>query len=288
MFICKVENSLGEQIVLTQNESQFQVFQIDGLNPTNAQINTTPLASIDGAKFNSSKLETKQLVIYIKLNGEVEENRLKLYSFFPTKEWCRFFYKNGLRDVFIDGYVQTVEVTPFTNEEIMQVAILCPQSYFKGVDEIITDISKTVSLFKFPFSIDEAVPVPISEYRDNRVTVITNRSESRSGLYIDVSVLGSIKKILIRNTVTGEQIVIINPDGFIYGDTIKIDTYQGEKSVILVRNGIKTNLFSKLQSGFTFLQLERGDNRFSYQIDNGANDHLVNIQFRYHPLYRGV
>ena len=52
MFICKVENTRNNILTLTQNEDNFQVLKITGLNPPKAQINTTKMATLDGKKFN--------------------------------------------------------------------------------------------------------------------------------------------------------------------------------------------------------------------------------------------
>lgn len=288
MFECKIENGKGDLITLTQNESQFQVFKIDGLNPPNANINFTDIAGMDGARFNSSKLETRNLVIYIKLCGDVEANRILLYQYFSTKESCKFYYKNGQRDVFIEGYVQTVEVTPFTNNQIMQVSLICPQPYFKSIDEVVADISKLVFDFQFPFSINNNVPVTISHFDSDRLTTVWNNSDSESGVIIEITVLAAISKIMLRNTNTNESMTINNSSGFQAGDVVTINTYRGEKAVSLMRNMVKTNLFSMLQSGFTFFQLAAGYNEFTYQIDNGNNDEWVRVNFKYHSMYRGV
>lgn len=100
MFSCRIENYINDILTLTQNENDFQILSIEGLNPPNAQINTAVIAGMDGARFNSSKLATRNIVVYIKIRGDIEKNRLRLYSFFVTKQWCRFYYKNGSLDVF--------------------------------------------------------------------------------------------------------------------------------------------------------------------------------------------
>lgn len=200
MFECKIENKRNNIITLTQNESNFQIYNIEGLNPPKAQINVSKIAGIDGSKFNSAKLEERNIVIYIKLNGDVEANRLYLYSFFPTKEWCKFYYKNGARNVYIEGYVETVEVTSFTNNEIMQVSILCPAPYFKAMDEIIDDISKAIGLFEFPFAINENAAIPFSTIDNSKITDVYNTSEVETGVIVEVNIRGNVNSLEIKNT----------------------------------------------------------------------------------------
>ena len=43
MFTCKIENEAGEVLELTGRENEYQVYQIDGLTPPTAQINTSTL-----------------------------------------------------------------------------------------------------------------------------------------------------------------------------------------------------------------------------------------------------
>lgn len=288
MFECKIENKRNNILTLTQNESNFQVYDIEGLNPPKAQINTSNIAGIDGTKFNSSKLEPRNIVIYIKLNGNVEANRIYLYSFFPTKEYCKIYYKNNSRDVYIEGYVETVEVTSFTNNEVMQVSILCPAPFFRGIDEIVDDISKAIGKFEFPFAINENAPIPFSTIDNSRITDVYNNSEVETGVIVEVNVRGAVNSLQIKNTETGESIKLNH--NFIKNDKIIINTNKTQKSIKLIRNSIETNIFTSLQKGSTFFQLEIGDNYFSYIVNGSTSDdeELVHIVFKHSTLYRGV
>lgn len=300
MFKCKIENVKNDILTLTQDESNYQVLSITGLNPPNAQINQSTVAGLDGTKFNSSKLQARNIVIRLKINGDVEANRINLYNYFATKEWCKFYYENENRNVYIDCYVETFECDFFTNSEIAQISLICPQPYFKDVEEIIDDISKVLAAFEFPFaygskgatnpsvtidtSTDDAIA--FSTIDRNQLSNIFNKSESETGLIIEINVLADINKILIRNTGTGETITLLS--SFVSGDKIVIDTNKGQKSVILIRNGVTSNLFTALVKGSTFLQLLPGDNFFGYAIDDGSNDDSVNILFKHNIVYRGV
>lgn len=303
MFEAKIENVKGEILTLTGNEGNFQIISITGLNPPHAQINTSTIAGMDGAKFNSSKLDTRQIVITLRLNGQgeiVETNRQMLYTFFSTKEWCKFYYKNANRDVYIEAYVQTVDCNLFQNKQTMQIAILCPQPYFKNMNEIIDDISKVIAAFKFPFAFgsvgatnpsvqilsgtDDAIPFSILE--TNRITDIYNESSVITGLIIELSFSDNVNQVKIINTETGEYMTLNY--NFLANDIVTINTNKGSKSVTLLRNGITSNIFASLQAGSTFFQLALGDNYFSYTADNGDSDNALSIVFKHYTLYRGV
>lgn len=286
MFVARIENTRNAILTLTQNESEFQLYNIEGLNPPSAQINVAKVASMDGSKFNSSKLLERNLVIYIKLRGNVEENRIRLYKFFNTKEWCKFYYKNNSRDVYIEGYVENVDITPFTNNEIMQVSILCANPFFKAIDEIVDDLSKVTKMFKFPFSINVNEPIPFSIIDEEKITNVINNSETKTGVIIDINVLGSVSALKIVCVSTGDIFEIKYP--LIENDRVVINTNKGEKTIKLYRDGVETNIFTSIVKGSKFFELDIGENYFSYLADDGACDELIHIEFKHCTMYRGV
>ncbi len=283
MFSCRIENYTNDILTLTQNEDNFQLLSIEGLNPPNAQINTSAIAGMDGARFNSSKLNARNIVIYIKLRGNIEENRLRLYSFFVAKEWCRFYYKNGRMDIFVEGYVETIECDIFTNNEVMQISILCPDPYLKSVQEILDDISKTVKLFEFPFAIEYPY-IEFSRIEDNRIVNVG--SSFASGVIIDIDIYQPVNKIEILKTDTNEKFVL--EYDFLTDDKVVINTNKGQKSVVLIRGDGKINLFTSIEKGSVFFQLKNGDNYFTYRIDNAKHDQDVMITIKHRNQYQGV
>lgn len=287
MYTAKIENSNGQVLTLTQNESDYQVVSITGLNPPPSQINTTNIAGIDGAKFNSAKLDTRNIVIMLKLNGDVEGNRLALYQMFRTKEECRFYYSNGRRDVSIPGYVETVECDLFTNAEIMQVSIICMYPYFRDIHENWIEISDGATAgFHFPFSINVGSPIPFSIYNIDGETNVENTVEAETGAIIRVDVNDPIRTIEIRNTGNNEFFKLEHD--FQRADTILINTHKGEKSISLVRNGIASNVFTALKLGSTFFQLNVGNNFFTYFANGVQNDERLLVRFIFAAEYRGV
>ena len=281
MYTAKIQNKNGNILVLTQKEQVYQLQSIEGLNPPHGTVNTTVIVGMDGALYNSAKLETREIVITLKINGDAEQNRLALYSYFRTKEWCRFFYTNESRNVYIDGYVTNVECSLFEQEEIAQITILCPSPYFSDLTEIVDDISSTVSLFTFPFSINQDEPIPISERIENREANVINSSETEVGITIEVTFFSAANSVEIRNATTGEDITV--EYSFQNLDVLKIVTVKGKKNLRLMRDGSEINLFPALVKGSVLFQLQVGSNILEYQSDGD-----VNIKLYHSNLYRGV
>ena len=286
MFTCKIENSRGNAITLTQNEGDYQVIGIDGLNPPKAQINRSTVAGLDGSRFNSSKLEERNIVVTLRINGDVESNRNHLYDFAVTSKSCTFHYKNGIKDVHIEGYVETNEVDPFSKSEVMQISIICTDPYFKDAQLIVDDISKILNRFEFPFAIDVGDPIPFSEIEIERVTDVFNKSDSKIGVIIEATFLGTVNSLRILNVDNGDTFTVNH--AFVAGDILTINTNKGSKSVDLNRNGVHSNMFSKVVKGSTFFNLQSGDNYFSYLADGGSSDSNVSIVYKHYTVYRGV
>lgn len=286
MFSLTLKNKNDQFITLTDRETEYQVVNIEGLNPPPAQLNMTPIAGMDGARFNSSKLDTRNIVITVKINGDVPYNRQELYRIARTKEVITIYFKNERFDVFAVGYVETLECDLFSDAEYAQISIICMDPYFKDILESVFDISNQVALFQFPFAIDYDDPVPFSEYIAGRESVVTNNSESETGCLVTVSFSKNISQFVIRETDTGDQITLNY--NFKKNDVLYINTNKGEKSVTLLRNGNLTNIFTALASGSVFFQLEPGPNTFTFSADSGTNDQYVSVIITFNRRFRGV
>ena len=286
MFTLKVENTRGAVLELTDNEENYQVTEVSGLNPPNANINTSSYANGDGSSFNSSRIPDREIVITVYINGDIQKNRLALYKNFRNKEWCKIYYKDDLRDVFIEGYVQALEVSSFVQKQVAQISILCPNPYFKDVETIVQSISKIINNFTFPFSINEDEPVEFSTIELEKITNVINDSESETGLIINVLFMGTVNKLEIRNVDTGKNFIIDYE--FMKNDKLVINCNRGNKSVILTREAVEYNLIPYVRNGSTFFQLGIGDNNFSFLADDGVDDMLVDIHFKYYKVYLGV
>src|SRR5262245_38075871 len=100
--------------------SGFIVQDIDGLDPVKATIVSSTFANLDGAQFQSSKREPRNIVMTLGLepdyiNQSVRDLRSALYPFFMPKSFIsmRFFMSDGLT-VDISGYVESMETSLFS------------------------------------------------------------------------------------------------------------------------------------------------------------------------------
>lgn len=284
MYTLKAENENGAILKLSQNESKYQISSIDGLTSPKANITSTVLANMDGEKFKSSRIEMRNIVLTVRLMGEVETNRIALYDFFDTGKEVKIFYKNGTRNVFIVGVCENVESDFFSQNEEVQISVLCLNPFWKNINATIIDISQTFDNFEFPFAIEKE-GVSFSDYFENRDVTIINRGDVETGTKIILTTNSSnVVNPIIYNVLTREFLKLNTT--LSVGDEIIINTNKGEKSITKISNGIRTNEINALENGSSWLQLEKGSNIFTYQSEENQNS--LRVLFEFNNLYKGV
>lgn len=284
MFTLEIENTTNNKITLTQDEQNYQIVSVTGLEPPKANVYTNVIANMDGAKYKSSKMDMRNVVITVKINNDVELNRQNLFSFFRSGQWCKIYFSNTNRSVYCEGYVETISVPLFVKDERMQISIVCPNPYWKSLEEIVDDISKVYSNFEFPFAIGEEGKEfsVIDLYRE--VTIL-NQSEIEGGMILTLQAqTDDVENPTIYDSDTGQFIklnITLNE-----GDIVIINTNKGEKSVTLIVDGIKTNAINYFATSSTWLQLKLGLNHFTYNAD--SNVEFLKVTLAHNILYEGV
>lgn len=284
MFTLEVENQQCAILKLTQNESIYQIKSISGLTPPKATISTSSVANFDGQRFKDSKLEMRNIVILLKINGNVEKNRIALYDFFDNGQLCKIYYSNGTRKVFIEGYCETIDGDLFTNGQTMQISILCTDPYWKNISTTLIDISHSTGVFEFPFAIDEN-GITFSDLIENKETVIINSGDSQCGVIITLTAENAtVVNPVLYDVKTGESLTLnisINSS-----EVVTINTNKGNKSIIKTVRGETQNVLNTLKDGSTWFQLTKGVNIYSYSADRNASK--LKVIFSYNNIYKGV
>lgn len=263
MYTLIAENKYGESLELTHNP-KYTISNIDGLYPPEGIINTANTAGMDGSVYNSSYLDDRPITITLAINAPAEENRLNLYRYFKTKYPVRLYYRNGARDVYIDGYVEKFTVEYFEKKQIAQIGIKCPMSLFRSTTETLTDFSSLENMFAFPFAIEEN-GIPFSESVLGQQKSIINGGDVETGIVIRLHAIGIVLNPKIYNVDTGEYMILnleMQP-----GDEIIINTRKKEKSIRMISDGVESNVVGTLSSGSTWFNLVPGDNVFTYESD---------------------
>lgn len=282
MFTLAIENAKGNRLRLTQNPN-YSLVSVDGLNPVKANINTAVNANFDGSTFKSSRLQNRNIVIMLAVEGAIETNRIELYKFIKTKEEVTVYVSNGTRDVYIKGRVEDMQIGIFAQKQMVQISIICPNPYFANVDENHEDFSVVNGLFEFPFDIAEE-GVPFGEIVVDAEVNIQNRGDVNTGMIVEFKAIGTVVNPAIYNTGTGKfmKLNVTMSDG----DVIQINTNKGQKGVLEISGGTVSNILNKLDPTSTWLDLETGDNTMMFTATSGE----INLQCTlYHDfMYEGL
>lgn len=260
MYTALVTNSSGTTLSLSQNEKNYQVIEITGLSSAGAAVNITALAGVPGGIFNSAHINTRNIVINLALNGNIEENRINLYNMFPEGEKVRFDYSNDtIGEVYINGYIERMECAQFVQKEVAQISIICDYPYFKSTTAVIVPAAASV---KF-----------------------NNLSNVASGAIFRVSILQDSTTFQINDENGNYMKFGYQVAGFFRaGSLIIIDSRQGQKSATM-RNSAQqiTDILKYMLPGSTFLNIVPGSNTISV---SNAENYKVAVQF--YKTFRGV
>lgn len=265
--------------------SPYTITEFQGLNPPTATINTNTAATLDGALFNSSKLQMRSINVAFAIEENAEENRLAVYKVVQSKLPLRIYYQSDYLDIFIDGYVESVNIGYFDRKQIVTVSVLCPFPYFKGAQEVINELSAVIKRFHFPFASTAAKELVFGEIDPITSVEVDNAGSVQTGLTFQLYAKKAVSNPKIYNYETNE-FMEVNID-MQAGDLITITTGQGNKTITLLRDAVQTNIFNLLSKNSTWLQLDVGGGIFVYQVGTGNITSLV-VTISHYDLYEGV
>lgn len=290
-----VINYLGEELPISMTNPfnvGMAITEITGLGPVNADIITTDNATMDGAVYNSSRLSYRNIVITLKLlgtdaNGQsIEATRHNVYKYFPVKKPLWLIFESDKRSAMIQGYVESNEPEIFSDWEKTQISIICPNPYFESLTENITNFSGVIPNFEFPFitNREDDVYEMGEQYLEEDIDIYYS-GEVETGITITMSFLGHVAPITFYNIETNEKIVVDTGKieekydlTITNGDKIIISTIKGNKSAYFIRENNTYNIINCLDKNITWFQLHKGDNFFSYSVEDDEEGGLYNLE----------
>lgn len=265
-----IENEYGVKIKASGNENRWQVTSLTGLNPPPAVISTSAIPNIDGSRFNTSRLDNRNIVLTMAINGDVEGNLETLNRVISPKRYIKIYYNTGEKDLYAEGRVETFEYNKFEGSKIMvQASILCFDPYWHSQKKDEQTFKNHIGLFEFPFSM-AAEGIAVSELVETTENRISNLGTVVSGLEFTIEVTSPVVNPYVQNITTGEKMTFtltLNR-----GDVLKVNTARKTKYIRLYSNGETTNVLNKLANGSKWLTLAIGDNSIVYGSETGSEN----------------
>lgn len=305
----RITNYIGESITLELARpwlSGYLIKNISGLGPPKSNINISQMATIDGGKFNSALMNTRNIVLDLIFleNPTIEDMRQLTYRYFPSKKRLKLEVFTDNRQVEIYGYVETNEPEIFSsnNKEMegTSISIICDDPYFYSTKEgdngyIQTIVHGTIPLFEFEFENDSVTEklLEMGEIENKPKKTISYDGTGEMGIVIEAHATGSVLGLIIWDIDTrealkfnDEKLISLTGHSIIAGDTIIISTIKGNKYVHLIRDGMELNIMNAIEYPIPWIQLQKGDNTFAYVADYGINN--LDFIITHRIMYEGV
>ena len=227
-----VTNIQGDLLILNLDQVNENVFieNIEGLDPVKATLVSSTFSTLDGAQFQNSRREPRNIKLTLGLEPDWAVERVKdirdhLYRFLMPKMKINLMFLDDTTETGVDtndisGIVESFESTLFTSEPSVTISIVCYDPDFVSHD-VKTVNGNTVS--------------------DSSTFTIDYEGTVESGMVFALNLNRSLSELTIKCT---------SPDGtvrtmdFAYpllsGDVLEVSTVPGDKRVSLIRSGVKT------------------------------------------------
>ena len=221
--------------------------EIEGLGPVKATITASSFAGLDGSQYQSSRRESRNLVLKISLvpdysvNQTVSSLRRELYNFFMPKSFVDFrIHDSELGIVYTSGRVESCEPTLFTQEPEISVSVVCfdPDFYDPTVVETSGTTVSTTDEIEIAYDGSVETGIVFSLSVDRTLTEFTIYHRDPSGALRQLDFSGSLQS----------------------GDVLTISTSQGDKYVRLLRGGVQSSLLYGVSPQSSWLELKPGNN----------------------------
>lgn len=285
MYNIRLRNEDGDELSFNNIGANFKIVEADGLYPPTATINTNESALIDGAMFNGSKVNMRTIKLAFTIESDAENNRALVYKVLRVKDPVTLLYTSDTRDVFIDGYVESVKIDHFAKKQVVTLTMLCPSPYFKKAQAVVNELTTVIAMFHFPFASTATPELVFGKQDETASTTIYNDGTISTGFIIELYAKASVADPKIYDYKTQEYIELdIDLEA---GDLVTINTNQGEKTVTLLREGVTTNIFNRVKPGSTWLQLPAGGGVYVFVVGTGSTTNLF-VTFKHNDLFEGV
>ena len=264
MFELKLENSNGNTVDINDGVN-YVVLSVSGLNPPSASIFTSKSPNRKGAKYNGSTLNERNIVITIKILGDVEKNRNALYAWIDTEQYAKIYYRNGVKNVYCEGHVEECEIDYFSDNEVIDLAIICENPYWRDLQAISAELTALLKNFVFPFAIG-AAGVPFSTLSADKFTSVFYDG-AETGIQIHIVFHEETKNFSLFDPNDPTRIFKFR-NTFPQNSILEIDTDSSPKTCKLIKpDGSTENALKYVAGSPTWFTLKKGYNYFQYDSD---------------------
>lgn len=268
----------GKTLDLFHN-NYFDLINADGLTVVNTTIATTTTPQIDGDTQQNVQANPRAITLDMKIKSGLDVERAKrgILDVIKIKKRANLLYRQGIggemREIEINGTVESISMPRFNNDVTMQVSIYCNDSFWQDINDVVVEINRVIGAHHFEVYFPTNAPIPLGVIDRQMQQTYINDGDTDTGVIITIVATGAVTnpKIYDQN---GAFIGVT--DSMQVGDKIVINTYKGQKTI--TKNGV--SIFNKIMDGSTFIRMETGTNVFSIDADAGAQYMYFYVSFK--------
>lgn len=266
-------NEKGQSIEFSV-QSPFFCSEITGQDGIKNNIYSSKGAGQDGVTVTGESLDVRNIVVQGTVRGDKERNRLILLSACNPKLKSKLIYVNGGVEKYIDCMVE--KAPTITNEVWPKflVSFYCANPYWQDAAEAKAEIALWVGSFEWPLEI-LSTGIEMGHREPSLIVDTLNSGDVPCGMRVEFKALATLTNPSILN-VNSQEFIRVNKT-MVAGEVLSITTGYGNKKVTSTLNGVTANAFNFIDIGSTFLQLDVGDNLFSYDSGSGIDNLEVRI-----------
>lgn len=245
------------------------VRDITGLDPVKATIVSSEFAQQDGAQYQSSRRETRNITMELGLDPTGDDSvfdlRSRLYQYFMSKSpvSLRFYMLEGLT-VDVPGRVESCEASLFVQEPKVDISIICFDPDFYDPTPVVRTGMTTA---------------------DVGATNITYNGTVDTGMEISIAIADIKSALTIYQTTPSGDVYTMDFAGpLAAGDTLKISTITGSKGVTLTHLGSDSSVLYGVSLQSTWMQLSHGVNAMHVQAAGDSSPVTITYTERYGGL----
>ena len=263
----------------------FLLADVDGIYEAKNKVYVSENSMIDGAVYQGSVAEYRNIVLHLTDTEDYVENRDMLNRLFKEKSKGLLIFTEGdSPSRQIEYYVESLDSSgedPYREHEI---SLICPDPFFYDIEPSSEAMASWVAAFQFPFESPSTGFVFGYQSNERIKTIQNDIAEDNIGVIFTISCMGTVVNPSITHIETGDKITIGHagkPFEIGTGDVVTITTATGNKHVTLTHNGVTSEVNHYLTEDSVFVQLMRGSNSFGFGADSGLNNLSISISYTF-------
>ena len=276
----------GDKSITFAHTRPYWLTQLDGIGEASYDVTSEKAAGQDGEVYMGSTANKRAITIkatVILPDGKTHDQiREEFFAFFVPRETGTLYIYEGETSRKIDYKTESCEFDMDGIDRDVEISLICPDPVFRSITDTQTEISNVVGLIEWPIELPPEFEVAIRY--EGKMANISNPTSVDWGLTVTFTADGEVVNPKLTEVNSQKSFRLLT--SMHAGDVIVVTTGAGNKRIKLIRDGQESNINHLWEFGGTWLQVEPGENSYTYTADSGEDAVAVTLSAT--PLYWGA